>query len=169
MKYRFNDLCNQCPEELQKRIEGLKFVEQRPDFHPEGNVWIHTQIVVNRLVRYRDQTLSWAALFHDIGKDVATKKNDEGLIRAIGHEDVSAELVWEYRDFLAQVVPDVKKVEEIVKNHMRIKLFDQMRLSKQMEMRRLSTFGLLQVFCLADDMTTLTEKELLGLERVREL
>lgn len=161
MRNRFKDLFNLCPDQLQLRLEGLKSVEQRADFHPEGNVFIHTQIVVDRLARYRDPTLSWAGLFHDIGKDATTLINEKGVISAIGHEDVSAELVVAYHDFLQQFVPDVKKVEEIVKNHMRIKLFDQMKLAKQMEMRRLGTFGLLQLFTVADDMTTLTTGELL--------
>jgi len=160
MKNRFHELLILCPEVLKSRIEDLRSIEQRPDFHPEGNVYVHTQIVVNRLARYQDLDLSWAAMFHDIGKDETTKPDDKGVLQAIGHEDVSANLVAEYGLFLESQGTDPKRVFQIVKQHMRIHLFDQMKLGKQMGMRRLETFGLLQLHAVADDMLTLTEEEL---------
>jgi poly(A) polymerase len=160
MRNSFHDLLLLCPDPLQARIEALKSIPQRPDFHPEGNVFIHTQIVVNRLAKYNDLTLSWAAMFHDIGKDVTTKPDEKGVLQAIGHEDVSAKLVEQNGMFLIHQGVEPNDVYEIVKQHMRIHLFDQMRLSKQMNMRRMKTFGLLQLHALADDMLTLTPEEI---------
>ena len=66
---------------------------QRADFHPEGSVFRHSEVVINRLAKYRDPILSWAGLFHDIGKDETTKMDDKGILHAVDHEIVSAEIV----------------------------------------------------------------------------
>src|ERR1019366_2383608 len=167
MNLTFEYLLSLCPEPLFKRIDALKGVDQRKDHHPEGNVFNHTKIVVTRLSKYQDINLSLAGLFHDIGKDVTTKPGKNGYLQAIGHEDVSAQLVLDHGHellmeelFKVEMLWDPGTVYQIVKNHMRIKLFDEMKLSKQMEMRRLASFGLLQLFTIADSMKTLTEEEL---------
>jgi len=160
MNFTFNTLFDQCPKLLQSRISALKDVPQRSDFHPEGNVLNHTKIVVNRLSKFRDATLSWAGMFHDIGKDETTKLSEKGYLQAIDHEKVSAELVAQNGLFLIHQGVEPDYVHEIVLNHMRIKTIEEMKLSKQMNMRRLHTFGLLQLFRIADDMSTLTDKEL---------
>jgi poly(A) polymerase len=161
-KMKLESFLEKCPLDLQKRIQGLKLVNQRPDFHPEGDVWIHTKIVFNRLAIFNDRSLLWAALFHDIGKDITTKKNDKGVLQAIGHEEVSGDLVKVYGPQINEIFEiDWVFVEEIVRNHMRIKQFDKMGLNKQLEMRRLKAFGYLQLFTDADDMGSLTEQELL--------
>ncbi len=162
MKNRFKDLLEQCPRNLQHRIRLLALVPQNPKWHPEGNVLIHTSVVVNRVARHKDVNLSWAAMFHDIGKDETTEY-ETGLLHAIGHENVSDKIVMRYFLFLLFKGANPFKVRELVLNHMRIKKFNEMRESKQMKMRRLHTFGLLQVFTIADTMSTLTEKELKSL------
>lgn len=150
-----------CPPELGKRILMLELIPQRPDFHPEGNVYNHTRIVVDRLAIYNDATLSWAGMFHDVGKDVTTKKNEQGVLQAIGHEEVSGDLVRAYAPLMPGLA-DWGLVEEIVRNHMRIKQFHKMKLSKQLEMRRLRAYGYLELFAEADSMASLTEEELLS-------
>lgn len=160
-KMKFENFLSKCPIDLQKRVQGLKLIPQRPDFHPEGPVWIHTKIVFNRLASFNDKTLCWAALFHDIGKDITTKKNDKGQLQAIGHEEVSGNLVREYKDQIEDDNVDWDLVEAIVRYHMRIKQFDAMGLLKQLEMRRLRAFGYLQLFTEADSMASLTEEELM--------
>lgn len=158
--YQFKTLLSVCPiVDLRERILNLKTVPQRPDFHPEGSVYNHTQIVVDRLASFRDQTLSWAAMFHDIGKDVTTKENEKGILQAIGHEEVSGDLVRAYGPLMPGLA-DWGLAEEVVRFHMRIKLFEQMTLKKQMEMRRLRAFGYLLLFREADSMKTLTPEEL---------
>ena len=168
MNLSFDELLSQCPEELVLRIKNLKNVPQRADFHPEKSVLNHLRIVTNRLAKYKDPILSWAGLFHDIGKDETTKMDDKGILHAVDHEIVSAEIVKKYikntKFFDAYCMPDEDyfcgMVHEIVSMHMRIKLFDEMSLKKQLEMRRLKSFGYLQLFAIADDMSTLTEEEI---------
>jgi len=175
MNLNFDHLLELCPSDVRKRMECLKNVQQRSDHHPEGNVFNHTRIVVNRLAKYNNVILSWAGVFHDIGKDVTTKMGDDGILHSLGHEDVSATDVIKpfgiATSFIAEgltgncnenlpLIRDWEKIAEICQFHMRMKLFDEMKLSKKMKMRCLPTFGLLQLFTVADNMHTLTEKEL---------
>lgn len=160
MRFDFDTLLSYTPDPLRLRIEGLKDVPQRADYHPEGNVYNHTKIVVNRLIKYKDPTLSWAGMFHDIGKDETTKLNEKGVLQAIGHENVSADIVKLHEDWLFNMNADISHVWEIVKYHMRIKIFDDMKPSKRLTMAKLPTFGSLWLFKDADSMRTLTQAEL---------
>ena len=168
MNFSFQHLLSLCPEPLRERVLIMKTVPQRLDHHPENDCLTHIAIVCNRLSKYRTPTLSWASVFHDLGKLECTKENDKGILQAIGHEEVSTQLVSEYSYFLAEQGTSYSRVAEIVANHMRIKLLNQMRLNKQVTMRELSTFGLLQLFAEADDMSNPvpTAEEI---ERVRNL
>lgn len=160
LQISFNHLLSKCPKELTNRIVNLKNIPQRPDHHPCGSVFNHTKIVVNRLIKYQDPILSWSALYHDIGKDETTKMNSKGILQALGHEDVSASLVEEYFDFLEGFDFHPGMVYDIVKFHMRIKVFEEMKASKRMKMAAMPSFGRLWLFRQADDMSTLTTREL---------
>jgi hypothetical protein len=160
MNLTFEHLVSQCPEELFLRIKNLKNIPQRPDHHPEKSVLNHLRIVTNRLAKYHEPILSWAGLFHDIGKDVTTKMDDKGVLHAVDHEIVSTEIVKKYIHQCPVQPTDWEMVAEIVNMHMRIKLFDEMSLKKQLEMRRLKSFGYLQLFTISDDMSTLTDEEI---------
>ena len=73
-------------------LRALQGVPQRPDAHPEGDVWIHTGRVLadagrlRRGQRERDLVLMLAALLHDLGKAVVTRRDAQGRWRALGHE-----------------------------------------------------------------------------------
>lgn len=159
MNFSFEHLLAKCPKELFDRIKNLKNIPQRADYHPEGNVLNHTRIVVNRLSKYRDITLSWAGMFHDIGKDETTELKD-GIYQSPGYELVSLDLVRKYIHLCDAQECYWDAIAEIVEYHMRIKLMDEMSMAKQLEMRHLKTFGLLQLFAMADDMSTLTPGEI---------
>lgn len=157
---RFDELIDQCPPELKARILNLKNVPQRKDFHKEGDVLTHVNIVVNRLAKYNDLTLSWAGMFHDIGKDETTKMSDKGILQALGHEDVSAALVDTYKDFLNEMGVKYWLTKEIVQLHMRIKRLEDLKQSKSMELYAHRCFGYLMLFRDADNMSTLRPEEL---------
>ena len=80
-------------------VERLKGVEQPPRFHPEGDVWTHTMLMLDRLsdetAPETDPALAWGALLHDIGKPL-TKTVDERGAHFYGHvqqgETVAAEI-----------------------------------------------------------------------------
>ena len=58
-------------------LSSLVKIQQSPSHHPEGNVWNHTMLVIDkaaeRKYKSKDPRIHWAALFHDIGKTPATK------------------------------------------------------------------------------------------------
>src|ERR1700719_4273657 len=49
-------------------ITRMKGVEQPPQFHPEGDVWIHTRMMLEKLLPNCSATLAWGVLLHDVGK-----------------------------------------------------------------------------------------------------
>ena len=131
----FKSLFKKMPSDLQKRVYNLKNFGQRLDKHPEGNVLKHTMVVVNRSIKDDDIDIAIAAMFHDIGKDeTAGIHPKKGHITHFGHEKVSASLVSQYRDWIKSVGGNAANVFYIVKNHMRYKQLDDMRIKKVMKL-----------------------------------
>lgn len=78
-------------------LEALRKAEQNPVYHPEGDAFEHTMMVLRAAAGVKDRAknpLSFmlAALCHDLGKAVSTKKNDKGAWSAIGHEHTGVPL-----------------------------------------------------------------------------
>lgn len=149
----FKEILKIAPVELQERLEKLKFNLERIDYHPEGNTYDHIKIVTDRLCQTKDMDLIMAGVFHDLGKLETTKPHPKtGKPCAFGHENVSAKLVLEHKEFIEFMGANVDSVYEIVKNHMRIKQMDKMGKKKKIQMRELKTFEKLQIFTQADSM-----------------
>ena len=73
------------------QLDALVGIEQEPRFHPEGDVWNHTMLVVDKAAQLRGKAenplgFMLSALCHDLGKVTATAVID-GRIRALGHEE----------------------------------------------------------------------------------
>lgn len=99
-------------------LEGLSQVPQDPRWHPEGDVWTHTLLVIKNLPANATLAMAFSALFHDVGKASTTKLQESGRITAHGHESVSAEIASEILDEL-QVAPEFKKeVLFLISRHM---------------------------------------------------
>jgi putative nucleotidyltransferase with HDIG domain len=102
----------------------LKGTEQSPVYHPEGNVWNHTMLVVDQAAIRRNQSkdakaFMWAALLHDIGKPATTRKR-KGKITSYNHDKEGAKLA---REFLARVSFDeafLDRVCSLILFHMQI-------------------------------------------------
>ena len=143
----FKSLFKKMPSDLQKRVYNLKNFGQRVDKHPEGNVLKHTITVVNRSIKEDDIDIAIAAMFHDIGKDeTAGIHPKKGHITHFGHEKVSAGLVKKYRDWIKSVGGNPANVYYIVKNHMRFKQLDNMRIQKVMKLKAFRAFDKLGKF-----------------------
>lgn len=104
---------------LHPELPPLKATEQNPEWHPEGDVWIHTNMVVDEaaLIIRRENldedaslTIMLAALCHDLGKPLCTRLVD-GKIRSIGHEEAGEAPT---RSFLRTVGVSSSVVETIV-------------------------------------------------------
>ena len=152
MTDKFDNIINKFPSDLKKRILNLKNVDQRRDFHPEGDVLTHTKLVFNRLADVTDDIdILLAAIFHDIGKDSTTAINPKtGKLSAIGHEKVSASLVNFHQDVVKDFGGDPQMVHDIVLNHMRIHQINDMRPFKQDKFRSIACFDKLDKFSQAD-------------------
>ena len=70
-------------------VERLKGVPQPPDYHPEGDVWIHTLLVLDAVGPCTPE-LGWAALLHDVGKPATMRVTDR--IRFHGHGELGARM-----------------------------------------------------------------------------
>ena len=144
---KFKDIYNALPSDLRKRVFNLKKYDQRRDKHPEGNVLKHTIAVTNRALKTGDIDFALAALFHDIGKDeTAGIHPKHGYITHWGHEHVSAKLVKKYGKWIKSMGGNVLDIYWMVKQHMRMKVFDKMRWEKQEKMKKFRAFGKLKKF-----------------------
>ena len=144
---KFKDIYNALPADLKKRVYNLKNYEQRRDHHPEGNVLKHTIAVTNRALKTGDIDFALSALFHDIGKDETAKLHPKkGFWTHYGHEKVSAKLVLKYKKWIKSMGGNVADIYYIVKQHMRMKVFDKMKWHKQDKLSKFRAFPKLKKF-----------------------
>jgi tRNA nucleotidyltransferase/poly(A) polymerase len=104
--------------------EALHGVEQPPQFHPEGDVWTHTCMMLDGVEAPRDPVLALGILFHDIGKPSTyscgvSPKTGEERIRFMGHADAGAEMTGRIMERLKLPGALIAAVREIVSHHMR--------------------------------------------------
>jgi len=104
--------------EVLPEIEKMKGVEQPPQFHPEGDVFVHTLLLLDKLPHPCPATLAWGALLHDVGKP-ATFRVAPDRIRFDGHVDVGVKIAEEVCDRLRFSNDDTDQILALVANHMR--------------------------------------------------
>ena len=104
--------------ELLPEIEAMKGVEQPPQFHPEGDVFVHTLLLLEKLRHSCPPTLAWGALLHDVGKP-PTFRVAPDRIRFDGHVDVGVKMAEEICRRLRFSNHDTDQILALVKNHMR--------------------------------------------------
>ena len=112
-------------------IAAMKGVEQPPQFHPEGDVWIHTRIMIEKLPAGASPTLAWGVLLHDAGKPATFKSAQEtgDRIRFDGHVDVGVRMAEELCRRLRFSSEDTEQILALVANHMKFKDVGEMRTS----------------------------------------
>jgi poly(A) polymerase len=111
--------------EVLPEIEAMKGVEQPPQFHPEGDVFVHTMLLLEKLPHPCPITLAWGALLHDVGKP-ATFRVAPDRIRFDGHVDVGVKIAEEICRHLRFSNDDTEQILALVKNHMRFAYVQQM-------------------------------------------
>lgn len=116
--------------EILPEVEALKGCEQPPEFHPEGDVFVHTRIMLSMLAPDAPLTLVLAVLFHDIGKPPTFQRDETGRIRFNGHEYVSAEMTERLMQRLRFSNEEIEAVTAMVRHHMAFKDVQQMRVAK---------------------------------------
>jgi len=115
---------------LLPEVDVLKGCEQPPEFHPEGDVFVHTRLMLELLPEKVSLPLVLAVLFHDLGKPPTFQRDETGRIRFNGHEYVSAQLTREIMTRLRFSNAEIEATEAIVRNHMAFKDVQKMRVAK---------------------------------------
>jgi putative nucleotidyltransferase with HDIG domain len=101
---------------------------QSPEHHPEGDVWVHTRLLLTHL-KNPSSVLAFSALLHDVGKPRTSRTEPSGRIRFFGHEGVGARMAQEILRRLRFSNDEVEAVEACIANHMAFKDAPQMRVS----------------------------------------
>jgi poly(A) polymerase len=104
--------------EVLPEISAMKGVQQPPQFHPEGDVFVHTLLLLENLPYPCSPALAWGALLHDVGKP-PTFRVAPDRIRFDGHVEVGVKMAEEICKRLRFSGDDVEQVLALVDHHMR--------------------------------------------------
>jgi poly(A) polymerase len=111
-------------------LEAMKGCEQPPQFHPEGDVFKHTRIMLEMLPSDVSLPLVLSVLFHDIGKPPTYAVDETGRIRFNGHDRVGAEMTEVLMQRLRFSRVEIDATVEAVRQHMVFKDVPNMRVAK---------------------------------------
>ena len=102
--------------------------EQSPDFHPEGSVFNHIILMLEKMPAGASESLPWAVLLHDIAKPVTAERDEAtGKIHFYGHEKVGADLAEKILQRLRFPKKQTEEIVACVRHHMQFKDVKQMR------------------------------------------
>ncbi len=124
-------------EQVLPEVKALQGVAQPPEFHPEGDVWTHTLMMLEGL-RSPTSTLALGVLLHDIGKPPTFTVRER--IRFDNHAEVGAKMAEEICGRLRLSSRETERVVELVRHHLRFKDFPHMRRSTQLRFIRMEGF-----------------------------
>ena len=109
-------------------ILALRGCEQPPEWHPEGDVFVHTRLMMEQLPPGASLPLVLSVLFHDIGKPATFTRDDaDGRIRFHGHDQVGATMTKDIIRRLRYPNAVIDTVTAAVARHMRFKDVQGMR------------------------------------------
>jgi poly(A) polymerase len=120
-------------------ISAMKGVAQPPQFHPEGDVFAHTLLLLENLPQPCPLTLAWGALLHDVGKP-ATFRVAPDRIRFDGHVDVGVKIAEEICKRLRFSNDDAAQILALIDNHMRFGHVTRMKESTLKKFLRMPRF-----------------------------
>jgi len=122
-------------------LEAMKGCAQPPQFHPEGDVFTHTRIMLDMLREEASLPLVLSVLFHDIGKPPTSSVDEDGRIRFNGHDRVGAEMTEAVMQRLRFSRAEIDATVEAVRQHMVFKDVPNMRVAKLKRFMARSTFA----------------------------
>jgi poly(A) polymerase len=110
-------------------ISRMHGVEQPPEFHPEGDLWIHTLLLLGQLPAGVSPTLAWGALLHDVGKPptFAPPRGAGDRIRFDGHVEVGTRMAEDIATRFRFSSEEKERVALLVAQHLRFKDVFEMR------------------------------------------
>jgi poly(A) polymerase len=126
--------------EVLPEIDRLYGVQQPPEYHPEGDVWVHTLLLLEKLPAGASPTLAWGALLHDVGKPATFSHHPPDRIRFNGHVEVGVRIAHEILRRLRFSNEDCTQILSLVENHMRFGDVEKMKESTLKRFFRLPHF-----------------------------
>lgn len=127
--------------EILPEVAALRGCEQPPEFHPEGDVFVHTRLMLSLLPDTVSIPLALSVLFHDIGKPPTMQIDPTGRIRFNGHESVSARMTEAIMRRLRFSNEETDATIEMVQNHMVFKDVQNMRVARLKRFMARPTFA----------------------------
>ena len=168
---KVQELIDEAPHIIKTKLETLKSMRERPDFHPEPSVFHHIEIVTARLIPSGNPDLILAAILHDICKLDTAKVNEKtGWPTSPGHDRAAYELILNTESIHSWIVQNggnVSRVMNICLAHMKFHQLKDMRETKReaniQKWKDQGIWHLLQIFGAADNM--LVEFDLNNLDK----
>jgi poly(A) polymerase len=156
-------LCHILPEFL-----DLRGCEQPPEWHPEGDVWTHTLMMLN-LLDHPSPALALAVLLHDIGKPATRTVDDDGRIRFTGHAQVGAAMAERWMTRMKFSNAMIRDVTGMVDRHMNYISVTEMRRATLRKVVAMPTFvdeaELHRLDCLCSNGITASHQRLMEARR----
>lgn len=118
-------------QQVLPEIAAMKGVEQPPQYHPEGDVWIHTLLMLGGLAPGVSPTLAWGVLLHDVGKPPTFRPASQtgDRIRFHGHVEVGVSMAEAICKRLRFSNAETEQIRALVANHMKFKDVAKMKLA----------------------------------------
>jgi len=111
-------------------LQAMKGVLQPEQFHPEGDVFVHTRLMLSLLRETVSIPLVFAVLFHDVAKPVTARVDETGRIRFNEHDRIGAEMTEAIMRRLRFSGAEIEATVEMVRQHMVFKDAPKMRIAK---------------------------------------
>ena len=129
-------------QQVLPEVGAMKGVEQPPQYHPEGDVWIHTLMMLEGLPANASSTLAWGVLLHDVGKPPTFQSAAEtgDRIRFNNHVEVGVRMAEAICGRLRFSNEDTEQILALVDNHMKFGAVEGMRASTLKKFVRLPHF-----------------------------
>lgn len=116
-------------EHILPEVSKLKGVKQPEKYHPEGDVFVHTMLMLENMNEPSIE-LAWSVLMHDIGKPATFSVGDDGIEHFYGHESVGARIAEKIMKRLHFSNKEIEAVVNATQNHMRFACVHEMRPAK---------------------------------------
>ena len=126
--------------EVLPEIAQMKGVEQPPQYHPEGDVWTHTLMLLEQLPPDCSMTLAWGALLHDVGKPPTFRRAPD-RIRFDGHVEIGVAMGAEICRRFRFSNEETRQILALIENHMRFMDAQRMKDSTLKRFFRLERFN----------------------------
>lgn len=134
-------------------IDRLMFSPQSKKWHSEGNVYVHTMLVLNHARERTDDLITlWSALFHDVAKPHCIRVNEDGNISNYGHERLGAQTIFpEIAKRFKFSNKYTESISWLIENHMKPNIALEMKNAKLRKLMANDDFDRLLILCESDN------------------